>query len=104
MPQPFSQGPMKKRTSVLVFLLYHSGINITMDINKNINKEEIEENLQDIGVDLNITESLLNLLECSLVSENEIKKSDIENVITALKRNIREIINKHDKLENIFEI
>lgn len=75
-----------------------------MNKDKKINMEEIESNLQTIGIELNITESLLNLLENSLISGNELKKSDIENIITAIKRNVRGIINQHDKLENLFQI
>ena len=75
-----------------------------MKENKINNIEQLESKIQSVGIDLTIIESLINVLNKCISEDSDIKRTDLENLVIVLKRMICNIINKYDKIENIFEI
>ncbi len=66
---------------------------------KSILEPQIEEELHDIGIDLTLIESIANVMECSINDEYDINQVDIANLLIVMKRLIKIVIDKYDKIE-----
>lgn len=75
-----------------------------MKKNKKIKILPVQEEIQSIGIDLNVAASLIKFLDAGMNGQFEIKKSDIENLISVINHSMQRIIEKQDNLENILEM
>ena len=71
---------------------------------KNMLEPQIEEKLHDIGIDLTLIESIANVMECSINDEYNISQVDIANLIIVMKRHIKIVKDKYDKMESCLNI
>ncbi len=78
-----------------------------MEENKRIRKIEvfkIEDKIHSVGIDLALAESLINFLNNCFDEEIDVNNVDISNLVLVLKRMIKNIRLKHDKIETILNI
>lgn len=68
------------------------------------NENTVREIVQDIGTDLSITASLIKFLDAGLNEELEVKKADLENLVSVINFSIKNIIEKQDSLEDVLEM
>lgn len=68
------------------------------------NENTVREIVQDIGTDLSITASLVKFLDAGLNEELEVKKADLENLVSVINFSIKNIIEKQDSLEDVLEM
>ncbi len=68
------------------------------------NENTVREIVQDIGIDLSITASLVKFLDAGLNEELEVKKADLENLVSVINFSIKNIIEKQDSLEDVLEM
>ena len=85
---------------MLVFFL--KGLNMTRK--NRVDNTDIKEKIQSIGVDLNIVASLMKFLDVGLNEQFDIKKSDVENLISVINFSMNEITKEQNKLENLLEL
>ncbi|MBQ4122424.1 hypothetical protein IJD44_01680 [bacterium] len=69
-----------------------------------VDNTDIKEKIQSIGVDLNIVASLMKFLDVGLNEQFDIKKSDVENLISVINFSMKEITKEQNKLENLLEL
>lgn len=74
-----------------------------MKKSKTINKKHIESKIQSIGIDLSLIESLAVFIDDGIANQN-IKNSDIANLVVILNRLIKILKLKYDLLERVFDI
>ncbi|MGM9994575.1 MAG: hypothetical protein ACI37R_07610 [Candidatus Avigastranaerophilus sp.] len=68
------------------------------------NENTVREIVQDIGIDLSITASLVKFLDAGLNEELEVKKADLENLVSVINFSIKNIMEKQDSLEDVLEM
>ncbi len=68
------------------------------------NENTVREIVQDIGTDLSITASLVKFLDAGLNEELEVKKADLENLVSVINFSIKNIMEKQDSLEYVLEM
>ena len=71
---------------------------------KNMLTPQLEEELHDIGIDLTILKSLANVMECSINDEYNISHVDVANLTIVMKRLIKLVKAKYDKVESFLNI
>ena len=69
-----------------------------------VDNTDIKEKIQSLGVDLNIVASLMKFLDVGLNEQFDIKKSDVENLISVINFSMKEITKEQNKLENLLEL
>ena len=65
---------------------------------------KIEDKIHSVGIDLALAESLINFLNNCFDEEIDVNNVDISNLVLVLKRMIKNIRLKHDKIETILNI
>ena len=75
-----------------------------MKKNKNGDNVLLAENVQSLGIDLDIVNSLLNFLYAEISENYEINKIDIENLVIVLKRMLNNISKTSEKIETLMKI
>ena len=78
------------------------GLNMTRK--NRVDNTDIKEKIQSIGVDLNIVASLMKFLDVGLNEQFDIKKSDVENLISVINFSMKEITKEQNKLETLLEL
>ncbi len=71
---------------------------------KNTIEPRLEEELHVIGIDLTLLESLANVMECAINDEYNISQVDIANLTIVMKRLIKLVKAKYDKVESCLNI
>lgn len=65
---------------------------------------QVEDKLKSIGIDLTIIESLINFLDAVINEEIDVRSDDLSNLVIVIKRMLRKIILKYDKIEHILDL
>ena len=65
---------------------------------------KIENEIQSLGIDLTIIESLANIIEGTICEEYNINNVDIANLTIVLKRLIKIVKSKCDNIESYLNI
>lgn len=73
----------------------------------NVNKKNIikfQDQICSIGKDLTVILSLIKFLEAAMNGQIEIKRADLQNLISIINSILVNIIDKQDNLENFLEM
>lgn len=66
--------------------------------------EQLEERMYSVGIDLTLIESLINFLDISMNDEIDVSKVDIANLTVVIKRLVKIVKAKYDRIERILNI
>ncbi len=69
-----------------------------------INKEQLEHKIISIGTDLTLVDSLISFLSMGIEDKFELTNYDLANLTIVIKKMMKIIKSKYDKIEQILEI
>ena len=72
--------------------------------NKLFMNEQLEKRMYSVGIDLTLIESLINFLDISMNDEIDVSKVDIANLTVVIKRLVKIVKAKYDRIERILNI
>ncbi len=71
---------------------------------KNIDIEQIETKMHSVGIDLTLIDSIIKYIDMSLNEEIDVSNIDVANLTIVLKRLVKILKSKYDKLERILNL
>lgn len=75
-----------------------------MKVKKNMLEPQIEEDFHSVGIDLTLIETLVKVMDCIIIDEYNITQVDIANLTIVIKRLLKIVKDKYDKIESCLNI